>query len=176
MFTRRVTPMLLLLAVAGPMALDAQSATVSPGIRVRLRTITGPTVQGRVLTIGADSILLSDDGTHIGVAAANVRSLETWRGRGTRWRPGPEIGWLTGFAAASAVYAARMRNCVGVACAKIVRWKVYAATGGLAGALVGGLVGAAITHDRWERVPLGPVHPQVAVSAATASVGLSIQF
>jgi hypothetical protein len=175
MFTRSVAPTLLLIAVAWA-ALGAQSATVSPGSRVRLRTITGPTVEGRVLTMSADSLVLLGEGGQISVPTTRVQSLETWRGRGSSWRTGAEIGWLAGFAATTAVYAARMRNCIGIACAKIVRWKVYAATGGLAGALVGGLVGAAFRHDCWERVPLGPLHPEMAIGASDQGIGLSIRF
>ncbi len=176
MFTRFAAVIQLGIAVASPALLLGQEPTAVPGSRVRLRTITGTMVEGSLLTVGADSVILGGEGGRIGVPRATVQSLETWRGRGSQWRSGVEIGWLAGFMATSAVYGARMRNCIGIACARVVNWETYAATGALAGAVVGGLVGAAFTYDRWDRVPLVPVHPQIAVGAGTASVGLTIRF
>jgi hypothetical protein len=175
MFTRAVAASQLMVALVGS-ALPGQASQAAPGSRIRVRPISGPTIEGRLLAIESDSLILRSEQGQISVPRTAVRSLETWRGRGSHWRTGAEIGWLAGFGAASAVYANRMRNCIGVACAKIVRWKVYAATGGLAGAVVVGLVGAAFRHDRWERVPLGPVRPQVVVGAGAASVAVSIPF
>jgi hypothetical protein len=102
--------------------------------------------------------------------------LDVWRGRTPQWRSGAEVGSFVGFATASVVFAARMRHCVGVACAKSLSWDAYGWAGALPGALVGGLVGALFHHDQWERVPLGPAHPQVAFQAGDQGIGLSIRF
>ncbi len=176
MLSRALAVTQLMLVLAFPQLVDGQSSQAATGSRVRLRMITGLTVEGRLQQLGADSLILLGDAGRIIVPRAGVRSLETWKGRGSQWRSGAELGWFAGFVATSAVYAMRMRNCIGVGCAGIVKLNAVAATGGLAGALVGGFVGAAIPHDRWERLPLGPAHPQIAVGAGAASVGLSIQF
>jgi len=175
MFTRSVAPTILMIAVAWTV-LGAQSATVSPGSRVRLRTITGSTVEGRLLTLAADSLILVGEGGQIRMSKASVHSLETWSGRTSQWRSGAEIGSFVGFATASVVFAARMRHCVGVACAKSLSWDAYGWAGALPGALVGGLVGALFHHDRWQRLPLGPLHPQVALQAGDQGAGVSIRF
>lgn len=176
MFSRALATTQLLLALASSRLLVGQSSQAAPGSRVRLRTISGSTVAGRLLSLGADSLILVSDGRQISVPRAGVQSFETWRGRSSQWRSGAEIGWFTGFVTTFAVYAARQRNCIGFGCADIVKLNAYAATGGLAGALLGGLVGAAFGHDRWERMPLGPVHPQVAFEAGDQEIGLSIRF
>ena len=174
MFTRSVAPTFLL--IAAWTVLGAQSATVIPGSRVRLRTITGSTVDERLLTLAADSLILQGEGGQIRMSRASVHSLETWRGRASQWRLGAEIGSFVGFATASVVFAARMRHCVDVACAKSLSWDAYGWAGALPGTLVGGLVGALFHHDRWERVPLGPLHPQIALQAGDQGVGVSIRF
>jgi hypothetical protein len=176
MFIRFAALIQLSVAVGGPALLWGQAPTPLPGSHVRLRTIAGATIEGSLLTVGPDSVILGGERGQIEVSRAAVQSLEVRRGRGSQWRSGAEIGWFTGFVATSAVYAARMRRCVGLDCARMLRWEYYAATGGLAGALVGGLAGAAFRHDHWERVPLGPLHPQIAVQASDQGLGVSIRF
>jgi hypothetical protein len=176
MFTRFAVVIQLSVAVASPALLLAQAPMAAPGSHVRLRTITGATVEGSLLTVGGDSVILGGEGGQIGVPRAAVQSLEIWHGRGSQWRSGAEIGWFTGFVTTFTVYAARLRNCIGYGCANIVKLNVYSATGGMAGALVGGLVGAAFGRDRWERLPLGPVHPEIVIGASDQGIGLSIRF
>lgn len=176
MFSRAIATTQLILALASPPLLVGQASQAAPGSRVRLRTTSGSAVEGRLLALGADSLILVGDSGQISVPRTGVQSFETWRGRSSQWRSGAEIGWFTGFVTTFAVYAGRMRNCIGYGCANIVKLNAYAATGGLAGAFVGGLVGAAFGHDRWERVPLGPVHPQVALQAGDQGIGLAIRF
>lgn len=177
MFTRSVASTLLLSAIAWTV-LGAQSATVSPGSRVRLRTGSFR-LEGQVVRVAADSVsLMPVAGMQgpIAIPAAQVQSLDVWRGRTSQWRSGAEIGAFVGLATASVVFAARMRHCVGIACAKSLSWDAYGWAGALPGALAGGLVGALFHHDRWERVPLGPVHPQIAVQAGDQGIGLAIRF
>jgi hypothetical protein len=176
MFTRIAAVIHLSVAVASPALLLGQAPTAVPGSRVRLRTITGATVEGRLLTLAADSLTIQGEGGPISMPRASVHSLETWSGRGSQWRSGAEIGSFVGFATASVVFAARMRHCVGVACAKSPSWVTYGWAGALPGALVGGLVGALVHHDQWERAPLGPVHPQIAIQAGDQGIGVSIRF
>lgn len=180
MFTRTVAPTFLMIAVAWTV-LGAQSAMVSPGSRVRLRTGSFK-LEGQIVRVSADSVSfvpIAASGGNAGpisIPAAQVRSLDVWRGRTSQWRSGAEIGSFVGFTTASAVFAARMRHCVGVPCIKSLSWDAYGWAGALPGALVGGLVGALFHHDQWERVPLGPVHPLVAFQARDQGVGLSMRF
>ena len=176
MLSRALVTTQLLLSLASPPLLVGQASQAAPGSRVRLRAISGAMVEGRLLELGADSLILLGNGGQISVPRTGVQSFETWRGHSSQWRSGAEIGWFTGFVTTFAVYAGRMRNCIGSGCTGIVKLNAYAATGGLAGALVGGLVGAAFGHDRWERVPLGPVHPEVAFQAGDHGIGLAIRF
>ena len=177
MFTRSVASTLLMSAVAWTV-LGAQSVTVSPGSRVRLQAGSF-SLEGQVVRVSADSVSLvpaAGKQGPIAIPAAQVRSLDVWRGRTSQWRSGAEIGSFVGFATASVVFAAKMRRCVGVACAKSLSWDAYGFAGALPGALAGGLVGALFHHDQWERVPLGPVHPQVAFQAGDQGIGLAIRF
>lgn len=180
MFTRSVAPTLLMIALAWNV-LGAQSATVSPGSRVRLRTGSSR-LEGQLVRVAADSVSLvpvaaaAGNPGPIAIPVAQVQSLDVWRGRASQWRSGAEIGSFVGFTTASVIFAARMRHYVGVACAKSLSWDAYGWAGALPGALVGGLVGALFHQDRWERVPLGPLHPQIAFQAGDQGVGVSIQF
>ena len=178
MVARAVVSIGLILLCASAAALAGQVAVVAPGSRVRLRTGSA-TLEGQVIRVAADSVSIVPSAGNrgaIAIPAAQVGSLDVWRGRASQWRTGAEIGSFAGFAAASAVFAARMRHCVGAACNKAGFWVGYGAAGSLAGAVVGGLVGAVFHSDRWERVPLGPVHPQVAVQAGEQGVAIAIRF
>ncbi len=178
MGVRLVVSIGLILLSMGDASLAGQAAAVAPGSRVRLRTGSSR-LEGQVVRVDTDSlslILSAGNRGPIAIPAAQVQSLDVWGGRASQWRSGAEIGSFVGFAAASAVFAARMGRCVGAACAKSVLWVDYGAVGSLAGAVVGGLVGIVFHSDRWERVPLGPVHPQIAVQAGEQGVAVSIRF
>lgn len=178
MVARAVVSIGLILLCASDASLAGQVSAVAPGSRVRLRTGSSK-LEGQVVRVDADFVsLVPSVGTRgpIAIPAAQVQSVDVWRGRASQWRSGAEIGSFAGFVTASAVFAARMRHCVGAQCAKSGRWVAYGAAGSLAGAIVGGLVGAVFQHDRWERISLGPAHPQIAVRAGGQGIAFSIRF
>jgi hypothetical protein len=180
MFAHRIIPIGLMLLLGGIPVLRSQALAVEAGSRVRLHTVASSrSLEGTVLRITGDSLILgaaTDRSGPLAISLNTVRALEVWRGTRSAWRTGAEIGSFAGFVGASVAFAARMSHCVRGQCNTIGFWIPYAEAGSLAGAAVGGLAGAAFSQDRWERVPIGPVRPQVVVMGGRVGMGLSVQF
>jgi hypothetical protein len=112
----------------------------------------------------------------VSIAVHSIRSLSVWTGRSSTWRQGGKIGAFAGFTAASALYAARHRRCVGWECGRSSEWIGWGGVGAMAGAALGGLIGALITSDVWHEVPVSRIQPHVAWVAGGFAAGLSGSF
>jgi len=102
-----------------------------------------------------------------------VIRLEVFDGTRSNWLPGMGIGFLAG-AAIGATAGGFWRSCT-------IEWgSLCTATGAVTGAtlgLIAGLtIGAAITTDRWEEVPLDRLRMSLTPRRDGFALGLSVRF
>jgi hypothetical protein len=157
-------------AAPGGAAMAQTSTTPAPGTRVRVTApgVLTPEVQsGRLISFRSDSLLLQPDGgeTSLAVPRASVTELDVSEGLHTRTRRGLAIGLLVGAGAGAGIGAAtytrptcknlNLAQCIGVGIGDPGRGGVALISGvlgGIAGLVVGGLIGHAHTSEQWERV------------------------
>lgn len=154
----RALTLLALLATTAtvPLAAQAPSAAVAPGARVR---VVSPNASGvfTVVRVTADSLTIARDAAApIQVLRLDVQRLDVSlgpRSTGAGIGRGMLIGGAVGGAAG-----------IGVGLADGGDWlfsrrdvaTIFGVLGTAAGALVGGIVGATKTSERWERVFVRP--------------------
>lgn len=182
MLALRFFPIRLILLCGSVASLSGQ-AVLQPGDRVRLQTsVPRRTVAGKVLVVGPDTLVLapagieSGLGTRLFVPLDEVRVVEVWRGRRSAWQEGATVGSFAGFVTASLIFAARMRNCIGFQCDKVVLWIPYGGAGSLGGAMLGALVGTAFKLNNWSRLPVDRVRPRLVARDGRVGIGLSLQL
>ncbi len=174
---RAVTSMLTVSLLVPLAALSAQEPPpIEAGSRIR---VTAPAA-------GADKLVgtwLDSDGVELRVqteeqpspltiSLADVTRLEVSNGRKSKWLIGAGIGAVGG-AVLGAALGANMQGDFSDSDKRII-----AATGlGLAGALVGGLVGSQIKTERWEEVPLDRLRVSIVpLRDGRFALGLSVEF
>lgn len=147
-----------------------QLPAVQPGHRVRLtlqpdpRSHRATRIIGTLMRLDADSIAVYDEARLAVVTAAweAARRLEASRGRRSYAGRGALIGLAAG---AGGGIATGLLVCGGGNCSSSGGdWQSLVVGGlglggGLAGAGIGTLVGAMLSGERWETVPLGPARP-----------------
>lgn len=147
------------LAASLPAGVRAQATPVADlvGDRVRLTTSASSRVMvGEVASVTADSLMLLDrSGATSPVAVADIVGLERSLGRTNRTLRGMAWGAGVGFAAGGAGGAALM----GATCGSCdPKYGAAFAVGGVLGAAGGGLVGAMIgavsSGERWESLEI----------------------
>ncbi len=172
----------LMLAVIGlcrNTAVEAQdSRAIKVGVRVR---ITAPDVDidkydGTVAAVRGDTLTV---GT-VQVPLASVTRLDVHQGRKGNVGKGAMIGTLVGVPTGLALGVFYQQACsntsdIGQTCLGLV--PIGAVAVGLAGALVGGTIGALIKTDRWEEVPLDRLRVSFAPQRdGRFALGLSVRF
>ena len=150
---------LVVLCVLGSLAspVSAQSTLpIAVDQRVRLWTDAPQAVIGRVISITADGVQVSDNGREaVVVATRSVRRADVSRqhtSRGAGFKKGAIWGAII-LASFSAVSATLQRETIGEDGATVgeaVALGIW--SGGLFGALIGGGIGAARAGDKWEQV------------------------
>jgi hypothetical protein len=161
-FAHNVSTLALTLMLA-PVAADAQYSEAQPGTRVRIEApgIVAGRFEGTVLTRDNDVVRVgSPNAAPVEVPMARITSFEISRGK-SRWAGvgrgagiGLPIGLVLGLIAATADTDARTywdagrRDTLG-------RGEAIA-YGALGGALWGGVIGAFVPKERWERFTVAP--------------------
>lgn len=158
-----------------------QAPRLDPGSRVRLRTQGSPgRLDGIVLSATAETLTIANRYDHsrniVSVPVRSLRSVSVWTGRSSAWRRGGEIGAFTGFVSAGALYAARHRRCVGWACGRSSEWIAWSGVGTMAGATLGGMIGALFKKDVWRGIPVARLRSHVDPVTGRIVIGLSRSF
>ncbi len=169
----------LALAVAPPDGVIAQDTlAVKVGTRVR---VTAPELDldkydGTVVAVRGDTLTV---GT-VQVPLASVTRLDVHQGRKGNGGKGAIIGTLVGLPTGLALGVFYQQACsnssdIGQTCLGLV--PIGAVAVGLAGALVGGTVGALMKTDRWSEVPLERLRVSLAPQGdGRFAFGLSVRF
>lgn len=195
------------IAVAGVVlalaaTVNAQApASLTPGARIRVKApgaLMPEQQAGRLISLGPDTLVLQPDGAPAAsIPRSSIGEIDISLGRHSETRNGLVIGLLTGAAAGAALGAAvghddtcTSRGLFGdeppttFKCGSLFgRGQVAAVTGvagGLVGLIVGGLIGHAQSNDEWQRVGgvagsllrFAPNH--VAIDPLRGAVGLSL--
>ena len=151
---------MMLVGLAWPLLATAQAQSpprvaVDSGDAVRVLMRWGGQVEGRLVSWSADRLVLrlNDAGVSpdTGVSLADVVEVEARVRRRTAGSAlkGFGIGALAGAAAGGLIAGASMSNCTGEMCALAVLWVPVV---GVAGSVVGLLVGAVRTSETWDVV------------------------
>ena len=171
--------MLAVFGLCGNTAVDAQdSRAIMVGVRVR---ITAPDLDiykydGTVAALRGDTLTVGP----VQVPLASVTRLDVHQGRKGNVGKGAMIGTLVGVPTGLALGVFYQQACsnssdIGETCVALV--PIGAVAIGLAGALVGGTVGALIKTDRWEEVPLERFRVTLAPQRnGRFALGLSVAF
>jgi hypothetical protein len=69
-----------------------------------------------------------------------------------------------------------MRDCSRHHCPNVIQWSAAVGFSSLVGGIVGGLIGATVKHDQWQRLSLAAVRPHVAVRGGQTQLGLAVRF
>ncbi len=144
---------------AGALALPAQESRVAPGTRVRFELRSGERYDGRVISLGRDSLEAGfpPNGVAARYPLGNISKLEVVSGRRRPVLRNALIGSAVGVVVGGVVGAASYEPC------ELGCWigpnsagesaALGAVVLGVPLLLVGGALGL-IPRDRWERVPL----------------------
>ncbi len=173
----KVTALILTLLPAAPVSLLAQQAPpVAPGDRVR---VTAPGIQsqrfvGTVIETGADTCLLKVEGrpAPLPLALAAVTQLEVSRGQANKGKTGAIIGGAVGAGIGVAVIISSYEeDCSSQLLSDLCEFGNAMAllsplALGVAGAVLGNVIGKSIESERWEEVPLDRL--RVGLSPVTA--------
>ena len=179
----RTITIALVAAMLGPgAALEAQTAPLSPGARVRVTT-SGPSPSrqvGSVLELREDSLVIRPDGRadSLAIPLARVTDIELSRGLRTQGRRGLGVGFLVGAGAGVLIGLTDGDDPPGAFFSFSAEEKALMAGSmlGVAGAVVGGLVGLVSRTEKWSRVPLGAATGRVGVAPRPGGVGLSVSL
>lgn len=150
-------------ALAAPPAPSAD--LLAKGDRIRVRTLGGTTMVGRVLDVDAKTLLflLPDRREPMHLWLSELECLEVPDGRRSRAREGTLIGLST--AGAALLFGGQMQQQDAFG-----RSVLFASTGATLGLLIGGL----IKTENWK--PIGLAAPRVAVLPAPRGVGVQIHL
>jgi hypothetical protein len=168
-------------AVALPAGLAAQDA-VSPGMRVRVvqTSTSAPVVVGELVRIAGDSVIVSAaGGTLVSMSLDEAHRLEVSDGVRRQTTRGVGIGLLAGAVAGAVIGAATYEPCDGWCFVDFGRGGTALISAGalsIPGMIIGGIVGAATTHDTWREVD-GPGGLQLRPAAGGGvQFGVSLRF
>ena len=176
---RPITCLVAVLAVVPLTRVTAQDPPpVTVGTRVR---VTAPDLDidkydGTVAAVRGDTLTV---GT-VQVPLASVTRLDVHKGRKGNVGKGAIIGTLVGVPTGLALGVFYQQACsntsdIGETCLALI--PIGAVAVGLAGALVGGTIGALIKTDRWEEVPLDQLRVSFAPQRdGRFAFGLSVRF
>ncbi len=184
----KLTPLIITLLPAMPVSLLAQQAPpVAPGDRVR---VTAPEIQsqrfvGTVIETGADTCLLKVEGrpAPLPLALAAVTQLEVSRGQANKGKTGAIIGGAVGAGIGVAVIISSYEeDCGSQFLSDLCETSNVLAVAsplvlGVAGALLGNVIGRSIKSERWEEVPLDRLRVgRSPVSADGVAIFASLQI
>jgi hypothetical protein len=176
---RKLACLLTILLVGPICAAAAQDRTplLEPGARVRVtapdlgitkQAATFDVLEGGTLVVTADSTMYCP--------LRSVTQLEVHAGRRSKWGTGAVVGGVVGGAGGALAlglfcqgYAAPGHDCSS-------DMKSGFLGGALGGALLGMGIGAAITTDRWEEVPLDRLRVSVVPQRGGVALGISVAF
>ena len=163
-------------------AMAAQAAQLESGARIRV-TATPYALKNRtarVLGVRADSLLLQvAPAETLTVALAGVTQLDVSTGRRRHTLRGAGIGAAVGVASGALLGYASGDDPPGLfAMSASGKAALGAATLGVTGLVVGGVVGALRVSDRWTSVPLGTAQatPSLQVGRGGARLGMAMSF
>jgi hypothetical protein len=105
-----------------------------------------------------------------------VTSLEVYQGRGSNTWRGAGIGLLAGAAAGFLTWHTAVGGCYEGAATNDCALVLGAGIGGLAGALVGTVVGAFIKTDRWRVIQLDLVRIRSVAARERLGFAVSVEF
>jgi hypothetical protein len=154
---RRNVLLCVVVAISVPTFAVAQTTLpVSVDERVRVWTSAPEAITGRVVSVSAEGVELSDEsGAPFRVASPAVKRIEVSRGVTTKGR-GAMKGAMWGaiiMGAAGAVLAGLQHEQIGESGSSVGDAAALGAwSGGLFGGLIGAGVGAARAGERWEQV------------------------
>jgi len=190
-----------LVLVLGVTVKAQTTASIAPGTRIRVTApgmLTPEQQAGRLIVLRPDSLLLQPDGAaEVTIARSAIGEIDTSLGRHSAARRGLLIGLLTGVATGAALGAATWHESTCTSrglfgdeppttfkCGSLFgRGQVAVGTGvlgGLAGLVVGGLIGHAHTIEEWKPVEgfagslICFVPNHLAINPVRRGVGLSI--
>lgn len=178
---RRITLAIVVATVSGSVAWaadgneDLDALTVGSRVRLAAPAALAGRVQGLVLTMDDDALLVgTDHGPPVRVPREAITRLEVSTGRRGRALKGAAIGGAIG----GVVFAGipREEYCVdyvgrGETCPSRAE---MVGTGVVGGALWGLLIGHLVKTDRWSSVPLSGTRVSVAPARARGGWGLSL--
>ena len=177
---RSVTLALAAALLAPCAALGAQTAPLSPGTRVRLTTPSRPHARqvGTLLALKADSIHLRRDGQadSLSIPIAQVTGIEVSSGLRTQGRRGMGIGFLAGAGFGVMIGLADGDEPPGSIIQLSAAEKAMLAGSllGVAGAVVGGVVGLASRTETWRPVRLADLSGRVGVAPRGGGLALEV--
>ena len=168
------------LAIAQRSPAPAPEPAVAPGTRVRI-TVPGEARRvGTVVAIVGDTLVAQwERGGARGVALSQLSRLEVSRGRHRRpWR-GAGLGLALGATVGAVVGAATYEGCEGRAnCMELggpgTNAVAAALVIGVAGAAVGGVLGASRPTEAWRSVPRERL--RVGITMLPGGLGLALSF
>ncbi len=181
MNTPRIVPLVVAFALAAPVNLFAQQqAPVAPGDRVR---VTAPTLApkrlvGTVVEMGADTCLLALEGHAAPVALplASVTIVEVSRGMKSNVVKGALIGGAVSGGIVLGLGLAAQGDDSGWFEVTAGDVAIATAVFGAVGAVIGGIIGAASSGERWQEVPLDRLRVGVMPAENGLSVGVGVSF
>ncbi len=163
----------------------ARRGLLAPGARVRLyasQTADGRYgwFVGRIVRWVPDSLTLKpEDDLPVVVPVASITRLEVSRGRRSNWAEGAGIGLLVGAATGAIIGLASDPNCGGFApcfTAESLAAGLAVVFGGVGG-VIGLIIGASTTTERWVEVPLDRLRVSFAPQRdGRFALGLSMRF
>ena len=167
----------------GAMAAQAvQAVQLESGTRIRI-TATPYALKNRtarVLSVRNDSLLLQvAPADTLAVALAGVTQLDVSTGRRRHTLQGAGIGALAGVASGALLGFADGDDPPGfLSMTASEKAALGGATLGVAGLVIGTVVGALKVSDRWTSVPIGaaPVTPSLQVGRSGARLGVAMSF
>ncbi len=167
---------LILMAIAGSahaQTEDTQNVSVGDKVRVRARTLYSPVV-GAVTGLNTDTlhIRIRREAAALAIPLAEITRIEVSRGRRSNFLRGIALGGLVGAFAGASIGLATSQNSI---LSPTEQAGALGAIGAGAGALIGGIIGAASSGDRWVVVQLDRAEMDVS-SRYDGRVTLSLTY
>lgn len=156
---RAAAPALVLL-LAMPTELRAQSTPLAPGHRVRISApvIRGESFVGTVESLSADTLVVRSLGARLAVPLSSLETIEVSRGRASRARAfawtGAGVGALAGLVLGAVGHASCESDSTCFFDDPFSELFAAALVVGGAGAALGYFIGSQVEVERWEIVPL----------------------
>ena len=173
---------------AGALALPAQESRVAPGTRVRFELRSGERYDGRVISLGRDTLAAGfpPNGVAARYPLGDVTKLEVVNGRR---RPvlrglalgagvGVVVGGLAGALSYSPCESTEIFGCLLASQSRSESATIGGAALGAVGLVIGGLQGL-IPRDRWQRLPLDGTSARFnlrSLPAGGSGLGLALAF